>query len=409
MSESSEVKASLGASRVLLVEDDEVQREGLRATLREAGFRVCACSSAHEAIERFQAEAPEVAVLDLRLPDMDGVMLSEQLRALDPLLGVVIITMHPGVRSAVSAMRSGAADFIVKPVEPNHLLSSVRNALLRRDEALRHIELEKQLDVLNQVNADLNQFAGRVAHDLKSPVRASMLWIEFAREALARGELEDADKFLMSGLKSIAMGSSIIDGLLALSKSKLRSLCLARLSVEPIIQSVVESCRLEFGSSPFQVSLRVEGELKADAVLVGIALSNVIHNAFKYCSAKPKPLVDIVAAPTASGEYSILVHDNGVGVPADQVGRLFKPFERLSSGLAFAGEGIGLTTVKQVMDKHEGRVSIQSSPEDGTAVCLVFPARRPDGTAVVHALPQSESNDDDRERNPHAEDHDRGR
>ena len=111
----------------------------------------------------------------------------------------------------------------------------------------------------------------------------------------------------------------------------------------------------------------------ADPVLVGIAISNVVHNAFKYASTQTEPVIDIVAEPNKAGHYMVTVRDNGVGIPEDLMGRLFVPFERLSASLAFAGEGIGLTTVKQVMEKHGGSVTLRPAPLAGTIVDLCFP------------------------------------
>lgn len=370
-------------SNVLLVEDDDVQREGLRAYLESGGHRVWSCASASEALVHVERSSADVAIVDLMLPDMDGLTLSERMREIDPVLGFIIVTMHPGVHSAVGAMRHGAADFIVKPVVRNQLLASVDQALARRAADHRCSVLENELQSLSRTNEDLNQFAGRVAHDLKSPVRAALLWVEFAREALQRGELEQADRFLASSFLSMESGSRVIDGLLALSKSRLRVLRAASLSVEPMVQLAIDSCRMEFRDSRHLVNAQVSGTLVADSVLVGIAVTNVIHNAFKYCSTQPKPRVDILAEPLATGEYRIAVQDNGVGVPADQMGRLFMPFERLTSALAFKGEGIGLTTVKQVMDRHGGQVTLTSSAQAGTTVELLFPARGPDGAVLA--------------------------
>jgi len=107
--------------------------------------------------------------------------------------------------------------------------------------------------------------------------------------------------------------------------------------------------------------------------VLGDRQHNVIHNAFKYCSTQPEPMVEIFAGPSAPGQYTITVRDNGIGIPFNQIDRLFQPFERLSSAKSFSEEGISLTTAKRVLDKHGASVSIQSVEGDGTTVVMSFP------------------------------------
>lgn len=362
---------------VLLVEDDEIQRVGMEAMLSFAGFQVLCCASGEQARAQFAKHPCEVAVLDLLLPDTDGVALSDELRSLDPHLGVVVVTMYPGVQSAVNAMRHGAVDFIAKPVNPDQLVIAVRIALTRREaerqNKIQQLAVAEKLDSLQTVNAQLNEFAARVAHDLRSPVRAASLWIEFAREAIARSEPAEADRYLESAVKAIASGAHIIDGLLALSKSSQLPIRPKHISLAPLIQSIVESCRVEFRAARYRVQISVNETVLADPVLVGIAMSNVVHNAFKYASTRSDPAIEITARPADQHHYVVQVRDNGIGISPDQMDRLFVPFERLSSAPAFAGEGIGLTTVKQVMNKHGGTVTLHSKPDEGTTVELRFP------------------------------------
>ena len=378
---------------LLLVEDDEVQREGIGTLLADNGYRVIPCGTGLQALDAFAHSACDVAVVDLLLPDIDGVALTERLRALDPRLEVIIVTVHPGVRSAVSAMRNGAADFIVKPVESGKLIDSVRDALARRrvglDERARQQAFVEKMASLENLNTHLNAFSARVAHDLKSPVRATTLWIEFAREALSRGAIAEADGHLGSALRTITSGHQIIDGLLTLSKSDGLPLQQAEVSLEPIIRTVVESCVLEFKPREYQVQVNVAGAVVVDAVLARIALSNVIHNAFKYTSTESRPSIDIQAGPRPNGHYGVTVRDNGIGVPAGQVDRIFQPFERLGSARDFAGEGIGMTTVKRVMDRHGGQVIVHSVEGEGTAIELLFPDQAIPEPGVSQDTPQN--------------------
>ncbi len=233
--------------------------------------------------------------------------------------------------------------------------------------------MAQKLESLRTVNTQLNEYAARVAHDLRSPVRATTFWIEFAREAITRGDSRGADAHLESALKSIASGHRIIDGLLALSKAYRLPLQRSDIALLPLIHTIVESCRIEFLAMDYKVNISIRETVFADPVLVGIAVSNVVRNAFKYASARIEPIVEICARSEAQGQYMVMVRDNGVGIDPNKMDRLFVPFERLNSTPAFAGEGIGLTTVKQVIEKHGGEVRVKSALGVGTTVELRFP------------------------------------
>lgn len=366
-----------GPRRLLLVEDDALQREALRDALDGAGYSVSACASADQALARFVHWQPEVAVIDQFMPDMDGLALTERLRAVDPTLGVLILTAAPQIPSVVQALQLGVADFLVKPVSPGRLATAVEAAARKRSadrqKELQRLVHEARVKALEDMNTQLNEFTARVAHDLRSPVRASRLWIEFAREALAWQDSAGAEGFLNSALQSIGAGSGIIDGLLALSKSTLLPLRTTPVNLESTIRSSVEACRVEFQPKVFDVRVDVQGSLNADVVLIGIALGNVIHNAFKYSSLQDAPRIDILAGPRAPGHYAIRVSDNGAGIPAALLDRLFQPFERLAAPAALAGEGIGLSTVKRVLDKHGASIVVQSVEREGTTVAMDFP------------------------------------
>lgn len=366
-----------GLARLLLVEDDEIQRTSIASQLRCSGHEVVACDSSEQALEWLSRDSFDLIVTDLRLPGDSGIELVRRVRAIDPSQCVIVITVFADTRSVVEAMRAGAVDFLAKPFAAAELTASVDRALgyrsiIRSNESLR-LQLEERFQQLQEINEQLNEFAGRVAHDLRSPVRATRLWIEFAREAIDQNDADGARKFMDSALRSIGSGTNIIDGLLALSKSSLLDLKPEQFSLEPLIRSTVESCRLEFRPREFDVNVEVVGTVCADAVLIGIAVGNLIHNAFKYSSSREHPRIHIVAGRFPAGHWSVAVSDNGIGIEPAQQDRLFKPFSRLDAAREFSGEGIGLTTVRRVMDKHHGQVTIASVPGEGTTVTLTVP------------------------------------
>ena len=133
------------AATILVVDDEHLIRWSLEQQLRREGFTVLLAETGGEAIQKAQAENPDLILLDIRLPDADGLEILERLRAGDPEALVIMITAHGGVESAVRAMKLGAHDYIIKPFDVEELKLTVRKALetkaLRRDVARYQAEL----------------------------------------------------------------------------------------------------------------------------------------------------------------------------------------------------------------------------------------------------------------------------
>ena len=362
--------------RVLLVEDDDVQREGMAQWLRDCGLIVDDCSTVEEAVGKYRDHEFDVVVTDLHLHASSGLDLIRQIREMDPFASAVVVTQYADMAAAVAALRGGAVDFVAKPLMPDELRAAVQRALgyralSRKNEQLQ-LALQEQNLHLQQTNELLQAFAGRVAHDLRAPVRSSRLWAQFAAEALLSGDVVQVGQYLNSAIKSIGTGTAIIDGLLAFSKSDALELKLEEFSLSAAVDTVVESCRLEFRDRTFHVSTQVEGTVTGDPVLLGITITNLIHNAFKYSSRQSAPQVNIVAGPVGL-TYRIAVQDNGIGIDPCEKGHLFEPFERLQTARHFSGEGLGLTTVKKIIERHGGTVCLESSAGNGTTAIIDLP------------------------------------
>ncbi|MBI3086782.1 MAG: sigma-54-dependent Fis family transcriptional regulator, partial [candidate division NC10 bacterium] len=161
-----------GPATVLVVDDEHLIRWSLEQQLRRDGYTVLLAETGAEALSKAQAESPDLILLDVRLPDADGLEILERLRASDPESLVIMITAHGGVQSAVRAMKLGAYDYVIKPFDMEELKLTVRKALetraLRRDVArfqaeLRHGSGLGDIVGLSRVIRDLKALVQRIA------------------------------------------------------------------------------------------------------------------------------------------------------------------------------------------------------------------------------------------------------
>ncbi len=375
--------------RVLLVEDDDVQRAGMAQWLRDDGLLVDECSTVEQAVARYQGQEFDVVVTDLRLDGGSGLDLIRQIRETDDCASAVVVTQYADMAAAVATLREGATDFLAKPFQADELRASVHRALgcraISKSRNQQRLTLQVQNLQLQQSNEQLQIFAGRVAHDLRAPVRSTRLWAQFAAEALEAGDVGNAGQYLSSTIKSIGTGTAIIDSLLALSKSDVLQLSLEEFSPSTAVETIVESCRMEFGDRTFNVTTEIEGTVMGDPVLLGVALTNLIHNAFKYSSKQSAPQIQIGGGPSGQG-YRFTIQDNGIGVDPQQKDRLFRPFVRLQSAGHFSGEGLGLTTVKKIIERHGGAVWLDSTLGNGTIAIIDLPVAFTDSQELPSAM-----------------------
>jgi DNA-binding NtrC family response regulator len=130
---------------ILIVDDERVVRESLTKWFLEDGYQAGAAENAVEAIRQMQAQQWDVILLDIKMPDMDGMELQQRIREIDPLASIIFITAHGSVETAVQALKYGAFDYVTKPVDPDYLSHLVSNALKQRALQAENIKLKEAI------------------------------------------------------------------------------------------------------------------------------------------------------------------------------------------------------------------------------------------------------------------------
>ena len=172
---------------VYIVDDDEASRDSIATLLSVAGFRTKSFASGNQFLREVASLAPGCLVSDVRMPDVDGIMLVQQLKTLKLGMPVVLITGHGDIKTAVRAIKCGAVDFVEKPYDDETILTAVRKALEELDHDDEGVELAKiaagrlsalsarECEVLERLVAGLSNKA--IAHDLAISPRT----VEFHR------------------------------------------------------------------------------------------------------------------------------------------------------------------------------------------------------------------------------------
>jgi two-component system OmpR family sensor kinase len=245
--------------------------------------------------------------------------------------------------------------------------------LVRRQRA----DLDAYLQRVELANADLNAFAGRIAHDLRNVLSPLLL-------AVANLELARADPSRLAATahrikRMTSRALALLDALLTFSKAGQASANDDVCSVEAELRAVVE----ELAPAAERIGARVEVTMAApmdlqiacSAGLLGIVLRNVIGNAVKFVDGAPRRWVRVEVRSSGQKWCDVSVEDSGPGIPQEALPRIFDPFYRVP-GTKAPGTGIGLATVQRIVQAHRGRVIVDSARGEGTRVELRFPLAR---------------------------------
>ncbi|MFO1459120.1 MAG: hybrid sensor histidine kinase/response regulator [Verrucomicrobiota bacterium] len=363
---------------VILVVDDVPQNIQVVGTLlRESGYSVMPATSGTAALQRVQKKVPDLVLLDLMMPDMDGVEVCRHLKA-DPVtreIPVIFLTASNEMNHLVQALESGAVDYVTKPFNPPELLARVKT----------HLELKHSRDVilryseaLRALNDEKNEFMGIAAHDLRNPLSAIQGYAELVKEdadaaglreiSANGGRIHAAADRMVRMVQNLLDANRIERGEFQLNKTP------ADLAV--LASSVVESHRARAGAK--QQTLHWDGgggpaPVVVDPVATLQVLENLVSNALKY---SPPGKHVWVRIRTEAGSVRCEVRDEGPGLNEEDQKRLFGKFARLSAKPT-GGEqatGLGLSIVKRMVEAMRGRVWCESEAGRGASFVVAFPA-----------------------------------
>ena len=220
---------------------------------------------------------------------------------------------------------------------------------------------------------ELEAFSYSVSHDLRAPLRTISAFTQALAEDL-RYQLDDKAKdHLRRVLAAAARMNDLIDALLELSRISRSALGRHTVDISAVALAVVDELRRRDVTRKLAATIDSSMVAEADGRLVRILFDNLLGNAWKFTAKTDNPHVHI-GAERRDGETVFFVRDNGAGFDMAYVERLFTPFQRLHSEREYAGTGIGLATVKRIVERHGGRIWAESSAGKGASFYFTLPS-----------------------------------
>jgi signal transduction histidine kinase len=254
-----------------------------------------------------------------------------------------------------------------------------RLALLAREERAHaqteaaQRELERSVERLERVNADLDAFAGRIAHDLRNLLTP----IALVPPRLRRAQSDDAKQRIATSLeRSVTRANAVLEGLLAFSRSGRPAEEMRPASVRDVVAQVAEDLAPVTAAARAELGIDVEdAHVACSPELLHVVVLNLLGNALKYLGPSVERRVSI-RAHAEDGDVLIVVDDSGPGIPEGAIARIFEPFFRVPGATA-PGTGIGLATVRRIVTAHGGRIHCSSELGRGTSFRVWLPSAPP--------------------------------
>jgi signal transduction histidine kinase len=377
--------------RILLVEDSETDVVLLKGAFEDIhGFEheLVHVQRLADGLARMQEEPVDVVLLDLGLPDSQGVDTFTKLHRQAPNVPVLILTGLNDESAGVSAISQGAEDFIVKnQVQPSVLARSVRYAIERQRQKseLEHVreELQRTNNHLDQLvrertmeleaaNKELEAFSFSVSHDLRAPLRAidgfaGMLAADFGPKLPAK-----AQSHLDHIIESAKRMEQLIEDLLRLSRLGRQPLAKRRVDVRALVEEVWNELLRDNKERNIELIVTDLPDCVADPSLLRQVFVNLLSNALKFTGNVDAARVE-VGCQRQDGEPVYFVRDNGAGFDMQYAEKLFGVFQRMHRADEFAGTGVGLSIVARIIRRHCGRIWAQAEVNEGAMFFFTIP------------------------------------
>ncbi len=266
----------------------------------------------------------------------------------------------------------GLSIYLAHAYDGNRRAIEVWKEALENMNATLEQRIEQRTAKLDQTNKDLASFAYSISHDLRTPLRTIDGFSQLVLDETAE-RLEETERGHLTTVRTAAqhMGA-LIDALLGLSRIGRQELRRERLDLSAIARSVLADLGREEAGRDISVDIKQTPPVYGDPTLLRDVMQNLLHNAWKYSAKTQAPLIEFSAAKER-GETVYRIRDNGVGFDMDSAGKLFDPFERLHPPSEFEGTGIGLATVRRIIQLHGGRVWAEGSAGHGATFRFTVP------------------------------------
>ncbi|MBI5278107.1 MAG: response regulator [Burkholderiales bacterium] len=399
--------------KILIAEDSPTQAQRLRHILERQGYTVAVAGNGRQALEMAPAFAPALIVSDVVMPEMDGYELVRRIKDDARLCDtpIILVTTMSDPQDVIRGLECGADNFVLKPYEERYLIGRVRYVLANREfhqpqdgglgvelyfNSKRHYITAGRLQILNLLlstydaaiqrnkelqhskeelqslnarlegaNRELESFSYSVSHDLRAPLRSINGYSQMLARDSASTLSPEARRYLGIITDASVQMDQLIDDLLEFSRMGRAELRESIVDPEALAREVVQTLDRANEGRTIVWQIAPLPPVLGDASMLRQVFANLLGNAVKYTRPRDPARIEISSAGEEDGRVVVSVRDNGVGFDMQYADRLFGVFQRLHRADEFEGTGIGLASVRRIVERHGGRVWAEGRPGEG--------------------------------------------
>lgn len=359
---------------ILIVDDNPTNISLLEEILTENGYQVLAASNGSKALKVVERRSPDLILLDVMMPNIDGYEVCRQLKldSKTQRIPIIFLSALGEPINKIEGFKVGGVDYITKPFNMEELLSRVGTHI-----ALRQAQnkLEETNQFLAQVNQEKNEFLNIVAHDLKNPLSNILIFSgHLIKRKLEHERVIELAKMISNSGKQMF---KLVDDLLDISLIEAGQLITQKttINVHSFLMKLVDELKSIAEAKELQLELKSEQTnafITGDEIRLHQIFENLIGNAIKF--SPPQKAIYIKIEPSEE-QVMVSIQDEGPGFSQEDQTRLYQKFARLSAQPT-GGEtttGLGLSIVKRLVDAMDGEIHCQSVKEQGACFSLFFP------------------------------------
>jgi len=352
---------------ILIVDDVPENLRLLSAMLDQTGYLVRPATSAKLAWAAAHREPPSLILLDIQMPEMDGLEMCRRLKtdeALRP-IPVIFISALNETEEKIKAFQAGGVDYITKPFQEREVLARVTT----------HLELHRQKVELEAINRRLQELESlrdslthMIVHDMKGPLMLIQGHLEMI-SLFDAGALSNDSRHSLAAAKAGARRlTRMIAEMLIVSKLEADKLVIQRTACDLVALARKTTAELGSTDTPKQIKINVASNPESvhaelDVELIERVLQNLLGNAIKF---SPEHGLVTVSLQLVHGQVRVEVMDAGPGIAPEFHQKIFEKFGQVEPGKSRLGTGLGLTFCKLAVEAHGGNIGVNSTPGAGS-------------------------------------------
>jgi signal transduction histidine kinase len=365
---------------ILVVEDDIAMRDGICEILELAGYTASVASNGKEALELLEKATPELIVSDIMMPEMDGYHFYRHVREDDRWLTVpfIFLTARGEKADVLRGKSMGVDDYLIKPFDPEELLVAVESKLkrMRQLQETAHKQVEQLSEQLTRTDriATVGQLVTEFAHEIRNPLTAITAYAQFVQRRMAPHEpetVQDMERIVRQAKRIAKMVENILEF------ARTQPLETRLTDIHHLLDEVLAFISFRLQNQGIVVETHYDPNMQAmlvDPDQLEQVFLNIIINAA--CAMEQEGNLAVTTAWLDDGEMPtvrISFADTGVGIPPENIPRLFEPY--FTTRPPGQGTGLGLYVCQKVVERHGGRIEVESQVGGGSTFHVLLPVK----------------------------------